>query len=273
MDGNFLFLNKRAQKYFDLSPEELTGASAFDFVHPDDRESTKINFFKWLKSKKKKIYFSNRQISAQGEVFDVSWKVLFRYNDSGEILSINCIGKDVSKLKNNKKEMEKVVSQLKERVKELNGLYAITKLTERSNLTIEYFLQSVVDIIPPSFQYPDITCVKVSIDEMIFQTNLFMETKWKLSSPIRVDKKNVGCLNIYYTKEMPISGEGPFLKEERDLTDAICETIGETIEKIQTNKALKEIETRYQILTDQFADGITIIQNDEYKFVNMAFSS
>lgn len=44
-------------------------------------------------------------------------------------------------------------------------------------------------------------------------------------------------------------------------------------ENKQAKKKLEEIETRYQILTNRFADGIAIIQAGEYKFVNKAFSS
>jgi PAS domain S-box-containing protein len=44
-------------------------------------------------------------------------------------------------------------------------------------------------------------------------------------------------------------------------------------ENKEDKEKLEEIETRYQILTNQFADGIAIIQNDRYQFVNRSFSS
>ena len=271
--GNFIFANKTVQKYLGLNLEKLKGLFVFDFVHQNDRKITQNNFSQWIKSKKSNVEFSNRLISAQGNTSYIFWKIVFQYDASGIVVFINSLGTNISKITHDKNKLEKTTSKLKERVKELNCLYSISKTTETQHLTIEHFMQSIVDIIPPSFQYPDITCAAAKVNNTIFQTSFFKKTKWKLSSPIYLNKKNIGYLEIFYTEKMSVLDESPFLKEEKDLIDGICEKIGKTIERIQTNKALKEIETRYQILTDRFADGIVIIQNDKYKFVNTAFSS
>ena len=46
--GNFTFVNQMANTVFGLSPEECLGKSAFDFIHPDDRDATTRAFQGWL---------------------------------------------------------------------------------------------------------------------------------------------------------------------------------------------------------------------------------
>ena len=171
------------------------------------------------------------------------------------------------------KELEKVSFDLRERVKELNCLYSISKVAETENLTIDSLMQHVINIIPQSFQYPDSTCAVARVNNKIFKTSFFKKTKWKLSSSIHAGRQDIGCLEIFLTKKISSLDKELFLKEEKKLIVGICERVGKIIERIQGNKKLKEIETRYQLLTDQFADGITIIQNNKYKFVNKAFST
>lgn len=171
------------------------------------------------------------------------------------------------------KELEETSFDLKERVKELNCLYSISKAAETEHLTIDSLIQHVVDLIPSSLQYPDITCAIIHVNNAIAKTKFFKETKWKLSTPIYAGGQDIGSLKIFLTKKISSLENKLFLSEEKKLSEAICERTGKIIERLQGVKKLKEVETRYRLLTNQFADGITIIQNDEYKFVNTAFST
>ena len=50
------------------------------------------------------------------------------------------------------KALEEASFDLKERIKELNCLYSISKVAETENLTIDSLMQHVINIIPTSFQ-------------------------------------------------------------------------------------------------------------------------
>ncbi|CCK80981.1 sigma-54 interaction domain-containing protein [Desulfobacula toluolica] len=163
--------------------------------------------------------------------------------------------------------------KLKERVKELHCVYSIANVAETENLTIDDLMQSVVDIVPSSFRYPDIACATACVNGISYKSRFFKATKLKLVSQIHTGGKKIGFLEVYYTREISPLDKDPFQKEEKDLVDNVCKRVGKIIERIQTNKKLKEIEARYQILTNRFADGIVIIQDGEYKFANNAFSS
>jgi pyruvate,water dikinase len=132
-----------------------------------------------------------------------------------------------------------MIHELKERVKELNCFYRITKIVRNSKLSIDEALQEIVKVIPPAWQYPDNTCVRILLEGREFKTDNFLQTEWKQSSDLIVDEKNIGILEIYYTKEKPVANEGPFLTEERKLIDAIADLLSKFIEERRIKEELE----------------------------------
>ncbi len=107
--------------------------------------------------------------------------------------------------------------RLDERVKELNCLYGISRLAEDRQLTIDDFLQRVVDLIPHSWQYTHVACARIKLTEKEFSTGNFVQTSWCQTESITVNGEYFGKIEVCYTAEMPFADEGPFLKEERHL--------------------------------------------------------
>jgi signal transduction histidine kinase len=126
--------------------------------------------------------------------------------------------------------LQEITHQLSERVKELNCLYGITRLVEQGNLSVDEILQGVTDLIPPSWQYPEVTCARIRLRNKKYQTDNFRVTRWKQSENILVNGEVSGSLEVYYLKEKPESDEGPFLKEERNLIHVVAERLGHIIE-------------------------------------------
>ncbi|MBN1368307.1 MAG: GAF domain-containing sensor histidine kinase [Dehalococcoidales bacterium] len=120
---------------------------------------------------------------------------------------------------------------LSERVKELNCLYGISRLFENGDRTLGDAMQSVVDLIPPAWQYPEDTCARIKLKKSEFKTANFKETRWKQSHDILVNGERFGTLEVYYLVAKPASDEGPFLEEERNLLRIIAARLGMIIER------------------------------------------
>ena len=131
---------------------------------------------------------------------------------------------------------------LGERVKELNCLYGISRLVETPGISLAEILQGSVELLPPAWHYPKITCARITLDNQEYKTGNFRETEWKLASEIKVEGKRAGIVEVCYLEEQPKSDQGPFLKEERALIDAIAERLGRIIQRMQAQKSL--LETR-----------------------------
>ncbi|MCX6663269.1 MAG: nucleotidyltransferase domain-containing protein [Euryarchaeota archaeon] len=142
-----------------------------------------------------------------------------------------------------------MIHELKERVKELNCFYRITRIVNDSKLSIDEALQKIVELIPQAWQYPDITCVRIVLDKRKeFKTENFKKTKWTLESNLVIDEKKIGALEIYYLEEKPITDEGPFLKEERRLIDAISGVVGKFIEERRIKEELDQQRRRLDLV-------------------------
>lgn len=127
-------------------------------------------------------------------------------------------------------ELRELTHKLSERVKELNCLYGISKLVEERNISLEEILQGVVELIPPAWQYPEITGAGIKLRNHQVKTINFRETIWKQAETIMVNGEQFGTIEVCYLEEKPESDEGPFLKEERNLIHVVAERLGHIIE-------------------------------------------
>lgn len=136
---------------------------------------------------------------------------------------------------------------LKERVKELQCLYGITDIVERPGITLVDLYREVVHQIPDGWQYPEITCARLSVGGEEFTTRNFGETEWRQSSNIKACGEKVGTIDVVYLEERPGLDEGPFLKEERMLIDAIAERLGKITERIRMEEALERAKDEMEV--------------------------
>ncbi|MHA1613604.1 MAG: PAS domain S-box protein [Candidatus Thorarchaeota archaeon] len=135
-----------------------------------------------------------------------------------------------------------------ELVKELTCLFDISELT--SELSVNGFVEGVVELIPPAWNYPEITCARIVLGDREFTTSNFRETSWKLAADIKVRGEQKNTIEVYYLEERPDIDVGPFLKEERNLINTLAITIGNTIERKRAEKELKESEERLGAFMD-----------------------
>jgi len=141
----------------------------------------------------------------------------------------------------------KVEVALLERIKELNCMYGMAILAERYSDSIEDFLRNLINILPPSWQYPEITCARILFDGKTYKSRGFNSSKWRQSSRILMYNEPMGEVEVFYLEEMPPEDEGPFLKEERLLLDAIAEQIGKTAVRISAEQELRELNKQLTV--------------------------
>jgi len=144
---------------------------------------------------------------------------------------------------------------LGERLKELSCLYRIDEISRREGITIEEVLKETAQLIPPSWQYPEITGGRITFEGKKYETRNFKKTKWTQSADIIIGKKKEGLVEVCYLEEKPEIDEGPFLKEERDLINAIAERLRQFIERARAEENLKSSEERLRIIFEYAPDG------------------
>ncbi len=141
-------------------------------------------------------------------------------------------------------ELKTQAYNLNERIKEINCLYGISRLVEKPELSLNQIYQGIVDLIPSSWQYPEITCVNLEIMDCEFRTPNFISSQWKQTADIIVYGEKTGVLTVCYLEETIKNNEDPFLDEERSLLNAIVERLARTTEHKQAENNLLESERK-----------------------------
>ena len=143
---------------------------------------------------------------------------------------------------------------LRERIKELDCLYTISTFREMYFHTPDRFLQSVVDCLPKSWQFPDHACARVTYGEKVYVTERFAEGKWRMAADITTHGRVAGMVEVFYRKGVPTSASSPFLKEEHALIRAVAERIGSVLMHMKTlsdlRDAHREIQREHQALQE-----------------------
>jgi diguanylate cyclase (GGDEF)-like protein/PAS domain S-box-containing protein len=168
--------------------------------------------------------------------------------------------------------LRKRTRDLGERAKELNCLYGISNLVQTPNISLEEILQGTVNLVPPAWQYPEVTCARIVLGGREYLTESFRETAWRQTSDIIVNGERTGSVEVCYLEEKPESDEGPFLTEERGLINAIAERLGRVSERKHLDETLRESEARYKALFAGAPEGMVVadLETRQFRHANPA---
>jgi PAS domain S-box-containing protein len=152
---------------------------------------------------------------------------------------IIAVSRDIT---NRKKDQNKI----KERLKELTCLYELSKIAGEKKFNADSFLKEAINLISPAWQFPELTCAKITVEKKEYKTDNYRETKWHQTSKIYIENQKIGEMEVGYLEETPIFDEGPFLKEERNLINGISEILSGALELKLTEEKLKQSEANHR---------------------------
>jgi signal transduction histidine kinase len=124
---------------------------------------------------------------------------------------------------------------LRERVKELTCLYGIAQVVERAGEDLGLALEGIVALLPPAWQYPEITEARIRLDERTWQTPGFGPAPLVQSAEIHAGGAPRGLVEVAYRESRPPADEGPFLREERALIQEVARQVGQLVERQQAS--------------------------------------
>lgn len=158
--------------------------------------------------------------------------------------------RDVTERKLNELALLNTSRQLGERVKEQTCIRRVSEILFQPNIPLDEVLQEIVEVVPPAWQYPDITAARITFDGRAHISEGFSESAWRQSEPISGGGRDDGAVEIFYIEECPEADDGPFLHAERELLRQVALKIGEALDRrqseealLRTNRALRVVST------------------------------
>jgi hypothetical protein len=142
---------------------------------------------------------------------------------------------------------------LGERVKELTALHGVAQLLSYRARTVPALLQEIVLLLPPAWQYPEITAARIRFDGTEYTSANFASSQWKQAAEVTIaDGRPL-------LTEQPAEWEGPFLAEERRLINSLVQMLKSALDRRQAEEALAESERRIRDL----AGRLIVAQEEE----------
>jgi len=182
----------------------------------------------------------NVEIGVVKESGEVVWTsvnaIHFERGDWQVVLTVS----DTTQQKLVEQSLKLKTAELVERVKELRCIYGISALVEQPGISLEEILQGTVEIMPASWQHPAETRARISLDGREYASTQFATSQRNQRCDIYVHSQKSGYIEVFYLGN---SDGDPFLAEEYDLLNAICERLGRIIERFRSEKMLVKLAT------------------------------
>lgn len=145
---------------------------------------------------------------------------------------------------------------LRERIKELTGLYSLGRLTDEASDIEELFLRFLKEVVPPSMQFPTKTFGLIEFDGKLYHdTNITHFTDIShLESSIIVKGFKRGFLVIGYMEDLPF-----IPKFEQNLIDGYAERLGKIIERIKANDRVESARDQLRNIINSVSELIVSV--------------
>lgn len=259
-DGLIILANQKFQQLFEADYNEVVNLKDEDFVSKDEIKEIRQNDLRVLETDRS-MEFEETVTFGEDKRHFLSIKYPLK-NVPGFEGCLCGISTDIT-------EQKRTMHQLEERMKEQKCLYRISSMVEE-DYPVGELLERAVGVIVEGFQYPDITEAAIIYNEKTYATDGFRETEWMLkANGIQIEGHSL-TLKVVYLQEKPELDEGPFMKEERELINAVADSIASQIERIIALDKLKESENRWKTLVANDPDLVMILDEMEVRFINEA---
>jgi PAS domain S-box-containing protein len=227
-EGNIVFFNEFAERFFGYRKEEVLGKNVFGTIVPPTEISGRD-----LRDLIRKIctgaerYSSNENanITRDGRTVWIRWTNRSIEDRDGNLVGVLSVGNDITDRKEMEQELAAKARDLERRNRELGCLFATSDLIGMDRPLSEV-VQGVADLIPGAMRWPDRAAARITLLGEVCSTAGFEGSGGTIVSPIVVGGDQAGSVEGAYFGDVP-SGRGPlFDDDEVKLIQTIADRLG-----------------------------------------------
>lgn len=136
--------------------------------------------------------------------------------------------------------------QLKERIKELNCLYQVSRIAWNTNNDVEKVFREVLRVLPGAMQHSDCAVVRITFDGTEYASGAMTDVTFGMSAALMVNGVRRGLLEIGYVPAKKVSKAKPFLAEERKLLKVVARELALVIQRAAFEKEKERLKLQVQ---------------------------
>ncbi|MEX0715930.1 MAG: PAS domain S-box protein [Planctomycetaceae bacterium] len=272
--GRYIYANRRCA--------EALGRPAGDWVGRTDFDMLPSDVARLLHTHDERVLRERRVLHVEEEVRFHDGRVLpvltvkFPFETAEGSSLVGGVAIDVTERDASRKEMAKLVGELRERVKELTSLHDLARLLQDKSLSLAELLRRAATLLPVAWRYPEIASARITLGGDVFETPGFEESCWRQRSACLLADGRPMTVEVAYNAKRPSSpeGEGPFAIEERKLLESFSEMLCGHLDALRATEALARSERRHRAIVETVRDAIfTISPSGQLTSLSPAFET
>ncbi len=181
------------------------------------------------------------------------------FNGDGTLLGVLGVAHDITQLRGTQME-------LRERIKEQACLHAVFRVTEDLQKPLPEVLQSVAELLPSGWFYPEIAAASIEWEGHCYSTANFQVTTDLQAAPICINGREEGRVTVVYLQAYP-KHDVVFRHEERTLLNGVAERLASSIQHRRTEENARQREEIFRAIVAQAAESITLFDAETLQFI------
>ncbi len=260
-DGRYLTCNPPFEQMYGAKEHEIIGKTDYEFVPAELADFFRANDQRAIEAGKPSVNEEWLTFVTNGYhgLFETIKTPMF--GTDGHLIGVLGIARDITASRESE-------NALKERMKELSCIFDVFRKTEdHEGEDLSPLMAWLCDRLMSAMQFPDITAVQIVYGGEQFHSAGFRAPVSKLEVRFGVDAENPDYLVIGYKQLRPEADQGPFLKEEVAMLNAIAQRLTELLKQHRLEAEKREQAELTQSIFSQAAEGIVLIDANTLRFV------
>ncbi len=198
-------------------------------VHPDDMPAAQAEVDAALAGTGEQLQMEFRMRHKSGRWIWIQSRGHVVRDAAGKPQRLVGTHEDVTVRREAEEHAKALALQLQKRLQESRCMYRVAQLAEAKDAPLSLLLQRAVNFLPEGWQYPEVAAARIRHQGQVYVSAKFSEGRYTQAALIQVDGVEMGSVEVFYTAERPQQDEGPFLREERALIEAVADQLGQII--------------------------------------------
>jgi len=241
LNGRVVHGNSELEEVTGYALQELAGVDWFETFIPKDERDLARQAILGRTHDQGVSAVAGAITDRDGDKVYINWNLKPLADSSGEVISILCVGRDVTDQTLREDGLLKERTTLLERNKELSCLYEISQVMSDMSKGMSEMIAKIVNLLPSAFQYPAQTHIRLDVDMQRWETPGFKMNKQFLTQSIVINNDRRGTLVVTTTGRRR---RRPFIKNEEDLFVTAAQQIAILVAKKEARQDKLALEAQ-----------------------------